>query len=29
VESRYSYREIGARFNETLEEAARQVAPAH
>lgn len=29
VESRYSYREIGARFNETLEEAARQAAPAH
>ena len=29
VETRYSYREIGARFNDTLEEAARQTRPAH
>ena len=29
VEARYSYREIGARFNETLEEAAGRTAPAH
>ena len=29
VETRYSYREIGARFSETLEEAAGWAAPAH
>jgi glycosyltransferase involved in cell wall biosynthesis len=29
VETRYSYREIGARFNETLEQAAREAVPAH
>lgn len=29
VETHYSYREIGARFNEALEEAARRTPPAH